>query len=65
MSSSLVPLFTPEDQDGAKETPKIRCLSRREMLGVMGSTAIAYALEIFNEVPGRGERVEKLSGTRF
>src|SRR5215216_4875167 len=44
MSSSLVPLFTPEDQDGAKETPKIRCLSRREMLGVMGSTAIAVTL---------------------
>src|SRR5215217_2518740 len=44
MSSSLVPLFTPEDQDGAKETPKIRYLSRGEMLGFMGSTAIAVTL---------------------
>src|SRR5919199_3498649 len=44
MSSSSVPLSTPEDQDGAKETPKIRYLSRREMLGLMGSTAIAVTL---------------------
>ena len=44
MSSSSVPLSTPEDQDGAKETPKIRYLSRGEMLGFMGSTAIAVTL---------------------
>src|SRR5918999_73109 len=44
MSSSSVPLSTPEDQDGAKETPKIRYLSRRGMLGLMGSTAIAVTL---------------------
>ena len=44
MSSSSVPLSTPEDQDGAKETPKIRYLSRREMLGLMGSTTIAVTL---------------------
>jgi hypothetical protein len=45
MSSSSVPLFTLEDQDGAKETSKIRYLSRREMLGFMGSTAIAATRE--------------------
>src|SRR5918912_1102363 len=44
MSSSSAPLSTPEDQDGAKETSKIRYLSRREMLGLMGSTAIAVSL---------------------
>src|ERR671933_3025699 len=44
MSSFSAPLSTPEDQDGAKETPKIRYLSRREMLGLMGSTAIAVTL---------------------
>src|SRR5919199_888448 len=44
MSSFSAPLSTPEDQDGAKETPKIRYLSRREMLGFMGSTAIAVTL---------------------
>jgi pimeloyl-ACP methyl ester carboxylesterase len=44
MSSSSVPLSTPEGQDGAKETPKIRYLSRREMLGLMGSTSIAVTL---------------------
>jgi pimeloyl-ACP methyl ester carboxylesterase len=44
MSSSSAPLSTPEDQDGAKETSKIRYLSRREMLGLMGSTAIAVTL---------------------
>src|ERR671914_1026625 len=31
------------EQDGAKEIPKIRYLSRREMLGLMGSTAAALA----------------------
>src|SRR5918998_2060054 len=44
MSSSSVPLSTPEDQDGAKETPQIRYVSRRGMLGLMGSTAIAVTL---------------------
>jgi pimeloyl-ACP methyl ester carboxylesterase len=37
-------LSTPEGQDGAKETPKIRYLSRREMLGLIGSTSIAVTL---------------------
>ena len=32
------------DQDRAKKTPIIRYLSRREMLGLMGSTAIAVTL---------------------
>ncbi|MCA1730766.1 MAG: intradiol ring-cleavage dioxygenase [Actinobacteria bacterium] len=32
------------EKDGAKETPKIRHLSRREMLGLMGSTAAAITL---------------------
>ena len=44
MSSSSVPLSTPEGHDGAKETPKIRYLSRREMLGLVGSTSIAVTL---------------------
>src|SRR5215216_4010631 len=44
MSSSSVPRSTREDQDEAKETPKIRYLSRREMLGLMGSTAITVTL---------------------
>src|SRR5919199_3417477 len=44
MSSSSAPLSTPEGQDGAKEIPKIGYLSRREMLGLMGSTAIAVTL---------------------
>src|SRR3712207_4515754 len=44
MSPSSVPLSTPEDQDKAKETLKIRYLSRREMLGLVGSTAIAVSL---------------------
>jgi hypothetical protein len=44
MSSSSVPLSTPKGQDEAKETPKIRYLSRRRMLGLMGSTAIAVTL---------------------
>src|SRR5918997_6543013 len=44
MSSSSAPLSTPEGQDGAKETQTIRYLSRRGMLGLMGSTAIAVTL---------------------
>src|SRR5215212_3040910 len=44
VSSSSVPRSTREDQDEAKETPKIRYLSRREMLGLMGSTAITVTL---------------------
>ena len=32
------------ERDDAKKTPKIRYLSRREMLGLMGSTAAAVAL---------------------
>jgi pimeloyl-ACP methyl ester carboxylesterase len=44
MSSSSTHLPTPEDQDGAKETSKIHHLSRREMLGLVGSTAIAVTL---------------------
>ena len=46
MGSSSVPLSTPEDQDGAKETPKIRYLSRRGMLGLMVSTAIAVIFRV-------------------
>ena len=44
MSPSYVPLSTPEGRDGAKETPKIRYFSRREMLGLMGATSIAVTL---------------------
>jgi pimeloyl-ACP methyl ester carboxylesterase len=44
MSSSSVPLSTPEYQDEAKETLEIRYLSRREMLGLMGATSIAVTL---------------------
>src|SRR5215212_9128402 len=44
MSSSSTRLLTPEGQDRAKETPKIRYFSRREMLGFMGSTSIAVTL---------------------
>ena len=44
MSSSSVPRSIPEEQDGAKETPKIHYLSRREMLGLMGSASIAVTL---------------------
>jgi pimeloyl-ACP methyl ester carboxylesterase len=44
MSSSSIPLSTPEYQDEAKETPEIRYLSRREMLGLMGVTSIAVTL---------------------
>src|SRR5215204_3408638 len=32
------------ERDPAKNTPKIRYLSRREMLGLMGSTAVALTL---------------------
>src|SRR5215212_906535 len=32
------------ERDPAKKTPKIRYLSRREMLGLMGSTAVALTL---------------------
>ncbi len=32
------------EKDGAKENPRIRYLTRREMLGLMGSTAVAVTL---------------------
>ena len=44
MSSSSISLSTPEDQNGAKATPRIGYLSRREMLGLMGATSIAITL---------------------
>ena len=44
MSLSYVPPSTPEAQDRAKEAPKIRHLSRREMLGLVGTTAFAVTL---------------------
>ena len=47
------------ERDDAKKTPKIRYLSRREMLSLMGSTAVAVTLAGCGgggEQPGSGAR---------